>query len=1773
MKQNTKTKEMFITRALEKILKDKDVRRKDNIELKKACEAALEEIKKELKDDEKNEETSSALPLPRDSAELSTSIAAEKYFEPFALACKCKSPRIVVTSLDCIQKLIAYGHLTGNVVDPQNEDRLLIDRIVETICKCFVGEHTDENVQLQIIKALLTVVTSQQVEVHGSTILLAVKSCYDINIASKNLINQTTARATLTQMLNVIFSRMEAQAAYEEEMKHRPTSKHVDPALPTTPLDNSINQEVMRGEAQQKSTNQITGEKWTNENAGEKTSVQVAQELVDSVISTAVEQCSGSLQEQPSSNLISPNSGGFEPATSSLNGIQPATSMLNGEPGEDTSMRSSAPSVTSECATVENYSEINDGASVQNSSLGRVNSQESIETNQDVDSKSVTQFSHILQKDAFIVFRSMCRLSMKPLSQESPDPKSCELRSKILSLHLLLSILQSAGPVFRSNAMFIAAIKQYLCVALSKNGVSPVPEVFELSLSIFLALLDKFKTHLKMQIEVFLKEIFLNILETATSSFQHKWIVIQALIRFCADAQSVVDMYVNYDCDLSAANLFERLVKDLSRLAQGRQALELGASPEQEKCMRICGLECLVSILKCMVEWSKDLYVNPNLQTNLYLGAERNVREPESNPDSHLVSPRDPTLHSFGGSAVSLTSGESVGNRESPDTPHQLQVLKHQKEVWETGIQLFNRKPHKGIEFLQEQGLLGSSPAEVAEWLHLDERLDKTSIGDFLGEHDDFNKEVMYNYVDQMLFAGKDLVSALRYFLEGFRLPGEAQKIDRLMEKFASRYCENNPNNGIFASADTAYVLAYSIIMLTTDLHSPQVKSKMTKEQYIRLNRGISDSQDLPEAYLSKIYDEIADQEIKMKSANKPGKQVIANEKKRRLLWNLEMDAISNTAKNLMESVSHVQTPFTSAKHLEHVKPMFKMAWTPFLAAFSVGLQVCDDAEIASLCLEGIRAAIRISCIFHLDLERNAYVQALARFTLLSANSPITEMKAKNIETIKTLINVAHTDGNYLGTSWLDIVRCISQLELAQMVGSGARPQFLSTGRKPNPPSTSPMEAFSLKLTAEPSVNESIGETSSQSVVVAVDRIFTGSTRLDGDAIVDFVTALCQVSMDELNSPHNHPRMFSLQKIVEISYYNMGRIRLQWSRIWQVLGEHFNRVGCNQSEHIACFALDSLRQLAMKFIEKGEFPNFRFQKDFLRPFEVIMKKNRSVMIRDMVVRCIAQMVNSQARNIRSGWKNIFSVFHLAASDSDKSIVELAFHTTGHVINELYPNHFSIMIDSFQDAVKTLSEFACNSNFPSISMDSISLIKSCADCIHRKPQMFSEFCTEESHNTAEEDRVWVRGWFPLLFELSCLLSRCKMDVRTRALSVLFELIMTAGHSFRPHWWRDLFNVLFRIFDDTKLPELPPEKAEWMRTTCNFALYSIGNVFNQYFDVLGPMLLSDFYAQIHWCVQQCNEELAKAGATNLESLVIHNAAKFSNDTWQVTCSALVSMFATSVPSVLLTWNPDQEDSSDVKQQRDDTPVSRVHSEETSISKTAHQFQILLIKSRVQLELIRTVDNILFYPVTSRKEDEETLALAQADLLHREQLTSNVGSQHHQQEEEQGVFRSLTYEHLSMLVQCLLETHRFAKSFNSNHEQRNRLWKAGYNHKEKPNLLAQETSSLACVLRILFKMSQAEQLRHSWSRVETQLIAVNTEALLYFLSLQYEMHRDAWTSLLLLILTKILKMPDDKFRVHTRAYYPHLCDLMCFDLKPELRSVLRKYFLRLGTVYSVQ
>ncbi|XP_071174022.1 brefeldin A-inhibited guanine nucleotide-exchange protein 1-like isoform X5 [Mytilus edulis] len=1819
MRKGNRPNEMFLTRALEKILSDKEIKKAHHSQLKKACEVALDQLKKESSV-QSEDQSSSALPTPKQAG----FVEADKYFLPFELACQSKCFRIVNVALDCLQKLIAYGHLTGNAVDTTSPGKRLIDRIVETICGCFHGPQTDEGVQLQIIKALLTVVTSNTVEIHEGTVLQTVRTCYNIYLASKNLVNQTTAKATLTQMLNVIFSRMELQAAQDLKQRDRSSSKLSKKSDESEDVpENQMNGDVEQTEGQT-DNNQNNGQATADEAIdGEETTEVVVNGVIDDLIDqVCTEQPNTSMEGAGSLPIThassSPQVGTRDGETTSQTTQLGETTSQTTQQGETTSQSSNQGETTSKASSQQGEVTSQSSHSRSGSGYALNKLDDEPEGLENAESPDMAQgvFSHILQKDAFLVFRSLCKLSMKPLADGPPDPKSHELRSKILSLQLLLSILQNAGPVFKTNEMFINAIKQYLCVALSKNGVSSVPDVFELSLAIFLTLLSNFKQHLKMQIEVFFKEIFLYILETPSSSFEHKWMVIQVLTRICADAQCVVDIYLNYDCDLALANIFERLVNDLSKLAQGRHALALGATPNQERSMRIKGLECLVSIMKCLVEWSKDLYVNPHSQSNL---GQENKPSTETDSDSGKG-----TMTSYG-SVNSLSSNNSsqLTSSQPLDNPEQFETLKQQKEIWEHGIELFNKKPKKGIAYLQEQGLLGNTPDDLAEWFHSDDRMDTAVVGDFLGENEKINKEVMYAYVDKLDLTEMEFIPALRRFLEGFRLPGESQKIDRLMEKFASRYFSCNINNEVFASADTAYVLAYSIIMLTTDLHSSQVRNKMTKEQYIKMNRGINDSKDLPEEYLSAIYDEIAGNEIKMKvgavvkQPNKQGKD-ITSDKQRRMLYNVEMDNMAATAKALMESVSHVDSFFTSATHFEHVRPMFKMAWTPFLAAFSVGLQDCDDANIALLCLDGIRCAIRISCIFRMELERDAYVQALARFTLLTAASPLTEMKSKNIDTIKTLISVAHTDGNYLGKSWLEILRCISQLELAQLIGTGVKPSRQSPG-KGDMHGGHPIEAFDPEVIARggldskrlANLQEQMGETSSQSVVVAVDRIFTGSVKLDGGAIVEFVKALCQVSMDEL-AHVSHPRMFSLTKIVEISYYNMGRIRLQWSRIWQILGDHFNKVGCNPNEDIAFFAVDSLRQLSMKFLEKGEFSNFRFQKDFLRPFEHIMKRNRSPTIRDMVVRCVAQMVNSQAANIKSGWKNIFSVFHLAASDHDEAIVELAFQTTGKIILNIFEQHFAAIIDSFQDAVKCLSEFACNAAFPDTSMEAIRLIRNCAKYVAEKPTMFRDHGGDEI-NVPEEDRVWVRGWFPVLFELSCVINRCKLDVRTRGLTVMFEIMKTYGDTFLSHWWADLFQVVFRIFDNMKLPEQQNEvgvttctvahkrfKAEWMTTTCNHALYAIVDVFTQYYSVLHTVLLDELYNQLHWCVKQDNEQLARSGINCLENLVISNGTKFSPDVWHKTCVIMLDIFKDTIPTSLLAWCPEHDNSPEnhpfnkmesMEELNDSLSPDHTHENRSlkradsnhSVYSTVSQesrehkiprskvspdqklFQGLLIKCVVQLELIQTIDDIVFFPTTSKKEDAEYLAAAQHSLDAPYEMDTS-------QQEDQGMYQFLSSQQLLMLADCLLESHKFAKDFNSNHEQRNVLWKAGFRGKAKPNLLKQETQSLACVFRILFRMYNDDARRGEWSQIENKIISVCKESLEYFLSLESDSHRDAWNSLLLLLLNRLLKMSDDRFRIHGSAYFPFMCETLMFDFKLEMKTTLKKFFLRYGPTFSI-
>jgi brefeldin A-inhibited guanine nucleotide-exchange protein len=91
------------------------------------------------------------------------------------------------------------------------------------------------------------------------------------------------------------------------------------------------------------------------------------------------------------------------------------------------------------------------------------------------------------------------------------------------------------------------------------------------------------------------------------------------------------------------------------------------------------------------------------------------------------------------------------------------------------GIAKFNFKPKIGMKFLEEIGALNVNDAlDVASFLRNNEGLEKTVIGDYLGEDITFNKAVLREFTDLNDFAQLQFTESIRVFLSFFRLPGEA---------------------------------------------------------------------------------------------------------------------------------------------------------------------------------------------------------------------------------------------------------------------------------------------------------------------------------------------------------------------------------------------------------------------------------------------------------------------------------------------------------------------------------------------------------------------------------------------------------------------------------------------------------------------------------------------------------------------------------------------------------------------------------------------------------------------------------------------------------------------------------------------------------------------------------------------------------------------------------------------------------------------------------------
>uniref|UniRef100_A0A3P9N8Z8 IQ motif and Sec7 domain ArfGEF 2 n=1 Tax=Poecilia reticulata TaxID=8081 RepID=A0A3P9N8Z8_POERE len=221
-------------------------------------------------------------------------------------------------------------------------------------------------------------------------------------------------------------------------------------------------------------------------------------------------------------------------------------------------------------------------------------------------------------------------------------------------------------------------------------------------------------------------------------------------------------------------------------------------------------------------------------------------------------SSRDSLREPMGGATLGKQTyqRESRHNWDSPAFNNDVV----QRRQYRIGLNLFNKKPEKGIQYLIEKGFVSDTPVGIARFILERKGLSRQMIGEFLGSRQQFNKDVL-----------ESVQHSISAFLDGIfqaqiKVQGEAQRVERLVEAFSQRYCVCNPVLiRQFQNPDTIFILAFAIILLNTDMYSPNVKPerKMKLEDFIKNLRGVDNGQDIPRDLLVAIYGRIQKWELR----------------------------------------------------------------------------------------------------------------------------------------------------------------------------------------------------------------------------------------------------------------------------------------------------------------------------------------------------------------------------------------------------------------------------------------------------------------------------------------------------------------------------------------------------------------------------------------------------------------------------------------------------------------------------------------------------------------------------------------------------------------------------------------------------------------------------------------------------------------------------------------------------------------------------------------------
>jgi brefeldin A-resistance guanine nucleotide exchange factor 1 len=345
---------------------------------------------------------------------------------------------------------------------------------------------------------------------------------------------------------------------------------------------------------------------------------------------------------------------------------------------------------------------------------------------------------------------------------------------------------------------------------------------------------------------------------------------------------------------------------------------------------------------------------------------------------------------------------------------HALIHNKEQKKEFIAVTNIFNESPKLGIKALQEKSFIKSADDidELAVFFfEKSSRLNKKVLGEFLAKPS--NSKLLVQFMCLFDFEGLRVDEALRILLRAFRLPGESQQIERIVETFAAHYvnCQNyklaaeaecsksektdeetndTELEPVEPDADAVFVLSYSIIMLNTDFHNPNIKVHMTIDDYKRNLRGVYNKKDFPSWYLEKIFQSIQDKEIVMPEEHHGSSQWFDDS------WNNLMAANSSVI-----SQHYSATDFNIESILSFENFIFNASISKVSAAIFKIFDAATDDNVITKMITVLDKLAQISSFFGFNNITDELVSKLCSLTRLTKTPSEEGIDNKNVSPLK----------------------------------------------------------------------------------------------------------------------------------------------------------------------------------------------------------------------------------------------------------------------------------------------------------------------------------------------------------------------------------------------------------------------------------------------------------------------------------------------------------------------------------------------------------------------------------------------------------------------------------------------------------------------------------------------------------------------------------------------------------------------------------------------------